>query len=457
METGMRRGGVALLTLLGCLAFAADGFAQLFAPAPTRSQVVRRSARRAKPAPSKPPPAYAVIPEAERIAIQLDLIWTGDYNGMANGDFGKASVAAVKSFQRNIAGKETGVLNPDERLKLERAAKTVRQRIGWQMIDDRTTGAQLGLPTKLVPQRRATDAGTHWQSRHGQIQVDTFRLAGPSLTLAQAFEQQKKKPRQRKVGYSVLRSDFFVVSGLQGLKKFYVRAHEKDHEIRGVTVLYDQATEGIMDPVVIAISNSFEAFPTSLVGGGELKRKVQYASGAVVSAAGDVVTDARAVAECDFILVPGLGRAEKAAEQNDLALLHVYGARQATPLSLAGDAAQRGDVVMVGVADPQTQDGRNAASTVKARLGADGVSITPAPGPGFAGAAALDPDGRLVGIVASRPQKVAGQNAAAAGATLVPAASVKALLAKQGSAPASGRTGLEAAKAAVVRVICVRE
>jgi hypothetical protein len=112
---------------------------------------------------------------------------------------------------------------------------------------------------------------------------------------------------------------------------------------------------------------------------------------------------------------------------------------------------------MVGVADPQTQDGRNAASTVKAGLGADGVSITPAPGPGFAGAAALDPDGRLVGIVASRPQRVAGPNAAAAEATLVPAASVKALLAKQGSAPASDRTGLETAKAAVVRVICVRE
>jgi len=456
METGMRRGGAALLTLLGGLALAADTSAQLFAPAPARPPAARPSARPAKPAPSKPPPAYAAIPEAERIAIQLDLIWTGDYNGMANGDFGEASVAAVKSFQRNIAGKETGVLNPDERLRLERAAKTVQQRAGWQVIDDRTTGAQFGLPTKLVPQQRATDAGTHWQSRHGEIQVDTFRLAGPSVTLAQAFEQQKKEPRQRKVDYSVLRGDFFVVSGLQGLKKFYVRAHEKDHEVRGVTVLYDQATEGIMEPVVIAMSNSFAAFPTSLVGGGELKRKVQYASGAVVSAAGDVVTDARAVAECDFIVLPGLGRAEKAAEHNGLALLQVYGARGAAPLPLASDAAQRGEVVLVGVADPQTQDGRNAASTAKAGLGADGVSITPAPGPGFAGAAALDPEGRLVGIVASRPQRVAGPTGAA-GAALIPAASVKALLAKQGSVPASGRASLEAAKAAVVRVICVRE
>lgn len=119
-----------------------------------------------------------------------------------------------------------------------------------------------------------------------------------------------------------------------------------------MTVLYDKAMDGIMDPVVIAISNTFEAFPTSLVGGGELKRKVQYASGATVSAAGDVVTDAQAVAECNFILVPGLGRAEMAAEQNGLALLHVYGARGATPLAFASDAAPRGEIVVVGIADP---------------------------------------------------------------------------------------------------------
>lgn len=453
----MRRGSVTLVILfLGCLALTADAFAQFFAPAPTQPPAVRRSARPAKPPPSKPPPAYAVIPEAERIAIQLDLIWTGDYNGMANGDFGEASVAAVKSFQRNIAGKETGILNPDERLRLDEAAKTVQKQVGWQMIDDRTTGAQLGLPAKLVPQQRPADGGAHWQSRHGDVQVDTFRLAGPSVTLAQAYEQQKKEPRQRKVEYTVLRGDFFVVSGMQGLKKFYVRAHAKDHEVRGVTVLYDKAVEGVMDPVVIAMSNTFTPFPTSLVGGGEVKRKVEYASGAVVGAGGAVVTDANAVAECDVILVPGLGRAEKTAEQNGLALLHVHGARGATPLALASEAAPRGEIIVVGVADPQAQDGRGAASAIKAALSADGVSIAPAPGQGFAGAAALDANGRLLGIVASRPQRVAGPNAAG-GAALIPAASVKALLAKQGAAPASGNAGLDAAKTAVVRVICVRE
>ncbi len=457
----MRYWAAAFVLLLGGLALAADGFAQPFAPTQSRPQAPGRSARPpARPSPGSPPAVYAAMPEAERIAIQLDLIWIGEYNGMANGDFGEASVAAVKSFQRNNAGKETGILNPDERLRLAQAAKVSQQRVGWQIVDDRATGAQIGLPTKLVPQQRPTGAGARWQSGRGEVQVETFRLAWPSVTLAQAFEQQKKEPPQRKVEYSVMRGDFFVLSGLQGLKKFYVRAQEKDHEVRGVTVLYDQAMEGIMDPVAVAASNAFEAFPTSLVGGGAPKRKVEYASGAVVSALGDIVTDARAVAECEFILVPGRGRADKLAEQDGLALLRRYGARDLAPLPLASESALRGAVVLAGVADPQAQGGQGAVSTVRAELtpSADGVAIAPAPASGFAGAAALDADGRLVGLVSPRPQMVAGPSSAAAGPTaLIPVAAIKALLAKQGIAPTSGRTGLDAAKAAIVRVICVRE
>jgi hypothetical protein len=48
-----------------------------------------------KPAAAQPKPAataaeraaYAAMPETERVAIQSDLIWTGDYNGIAGADF----------------------------------------------------------------------------------------------------------------------------------------------------------------------------------------------------------------------------------------------------------------------------------------------------------------------------------------------------------------------------------
>ena len=80
--------------------------------------------------------SYAAIPLNDRVAIQSDLIWTGDYNGVLSGEFGERSVAAVKAFQKRKGGKETGVLNQPERAALSAAAKPKQETVGWRIVDD---------------------------------------------------------------------------------------------------------------------------------------------------------------------------------------------------------------------------------------------------------------------------------------------------------------------------------
>ena len=81
-------------------------------------------------------------------------------------------------------------------------------------------------------------------------------------TTAKLAEQEKKEPAGRKIDYTVVKPDFFVLSGLQGLKKFYVRGTFKGDEVRILTILYDQATENTVEPVVIAMSSAFNPFPS---------------------------------------------------------------------------------------------------------------------------------------------------------------------------------------------------
>ncbi len=59
-----------------------------------------------------------------------------------------------------------------------------------------------------------------------------FKIGEPGTTLEAVFEQQKKEPADRKVESSALRDDGFIISGMQGLKKFSVRAQRRDGEIR---------------------------------------------------------------------------------------------------------------------------------------------------------------------------------------------------------------------------------
>jgi peptidoglycan hydrolase-like protein with peptidoglycan-binding domain len=397
--------------------------------------------------------AYDATPLAERIAIQSDLMWTGHYNGVTDGEFKDNSIGAVKAFQKQSGSSDTGILTPQERGVLAEAARAKQETVGWRFVIDNVTGARLGLPGKYVPQTASAKSGTRWQSARGEVQVETFREPAPA-TIAAVHEQARKEP-SRKIAYNVVRPDVFVMSGLQGLKKFYMRAQAKNNEVRGVIILYDQAMEGIMEPVVVAMSSSFIPFPATAADANAPRRKVEYATGVVVSAAGAIVTDRDAIEGCQVIVAAGLGNAERVADDKatGLALLRVYGVRDLKPL-MFGDAP-RGDVTIVGVADPQAQAGGGAISTVRARLNVGGV-IEPALAPGFSGAAAIDPDNGFIGLALQRPQVVAGPPTAPT-AMLVRTDAIRKLIATHGISPSPGRASVDFAKDSVVRVICVRK
>src|SRR5262249_31955425 len=158
---------------------------------------------------------------------------TGDYNGIVSDEFGERSVAAVKAYQVRTGVAETGLLSSEQRAALAAAAKAKQEASGWRVVDDAVTGARLAVPIKHAPQMSAVARGPGGSSSRGEVQVETFRVAAPGPTLAGVFERQKKDPANRQVEYSVMRENFFVLSGQQGLKRFYVRGQIKDNEVRG--------------------------------------------------------------------------------------------------------------------------------------------------------------------------------------------------------------------------------
>jgi hypothetical protein len=264
----------------------------------------------------------------------------------------------------------------------------------------------------------------------------------------------------------VVKPDFFVLSGLQGLKKFYVRGSFRGDEVRILTILYDQATENTVEPVVIAMSSAFNPFPSGApLAGPQSRKPVEYGSGVVVTDDGAIVVDRDLTDGCLTIAISGHGHADRVAEdkQRALALLRIYGARGLKPLGLSGTArsgVEKTDVELIGIADPQSQGGGAAPSRIKASVGpaASGneLILAPAPALGFSGAAALDTDGKFAGIEVLRPALLAGASNAAPAmqATLVPADAVRDFLAGNGVQATGGSSD---PTAAVVRVICVRK
>jgi len=328
--------------------------------------------------------------------------------------------------------------------------------VGWRLIEDAGSGARLGLPEKLVPRAGVSRTGSRWTSAQGQIQIETFHLTEAALP---ALFDEEKKASHRQVTSSALKPDSFVIVGVQGLKNFVVRADARGGEVRGVSILYDQATEGIMGRVAVAIASSFAGFPdpnaAPLPG---LRRTVEYGTAIAVTSDGDLLAPARLTDECQAITVPGLGHAERVAADpaNNLALIRLYGARNLIAVALGGgDSAQGNELTLVGVADPLAQAGSGAVTRATASLTAQGIA--PAPKPGLSGAAALDARDRFAGMVNLNPPVVAGSGGAAPAATLVSAETVRAFLQEHHISPATAATGATAVEQSVLRVICVRK
>jgi hypothetical protein len=355
---------------------------------------------------------FAGIAQGERLKLQAALLWSGDYTGAVNGE--DPMLTAVKNFQKRIKSKVSGQLTAAERASLIAAAREHEQEFGWNVVADPATGIRIGLPTKLVPHVREAARGTRWSSAHGEVQVETFRLNEPGLKLQTLFEQEKKTPETRKVEYSVLRDDSYFVSGMQGLKKFSVRASFRNGEVRGFTMLFDQAMEGIVAPVMVAMASGFSPFPQRSAPFAALSKSVEYGNGLIVSAQGHIVTDARLTHGCQVIVASGLGDAERVAEDKDhgLSLLRVYGPGKFQPLAFArgaGAAPKANDVTLLGIPDPKDHDGRREPVEIKARV-IDGNAIElrqSEPLAGFSGAVALDRQGRFVGMAEMRNAVIA--------------------------------------------------
>ena len=129
---------------------------------------------------------------------------------------------------------------------------------------------------------------------------------------------------------------------MQGLKRFVERVQASGSELRGITIMFDQATENMMAPVAAAMTDTFQGFPDPNAGPPPgLRRSVDYGTGVVVSDRGYLLAAAPVVDQCQSITVSGIGHAERIAVDGngDLALLRLYGAQNLSPAAIAGDAA----------------------------------------------------------------------------------------------------------------------
>lgn len=418
---------------------------------------------------------FEALPEAERKAIQNDLIWAGQFNGAVSGSYGPLTFRAINAF-KGTRGPADGLLPPAERAALAKAAQAARDAAGFKVLADDKTGVQIGIPQKLLPKRDVTPSGgSRWQSADEKVTLDTSTTPPGGDDLAAIFEKAiTVSPNSpRKITYKLLRPDFFVVTGETPTGRFYRRLSAGPQGLRGFSIGYDKALAPTVDKLVIAIAASFEPFPT-----GAVPAQPSAVAGTAASSSSGLssllapaarsnerygvalalnervaLSVAAAVDNCRALRVGN--RNAKLRLKDDasgLVLLDLEGTGVAKPPGLRSEAAGASEALVL------VAFGNDAGKRVAVALPGQGVQAGGKPAlkaplqPGQAGAPAFDRQGRIVGIVTDNPSDkiliagVAPQRSYA----FADAAAIQSVLGKAGVALPAAAAGAELSTGAVV-------
>lgn len=203
--------------------------------------------------------AFENLPETERQKIQEDLIWSGDYNGMAGGVFGPMTYRAITNFQKKQSIKPDGILNGAIRSALASVAKNERSSVRFSLIDDKYAHITIGLPQKIfVKESMNKMGGSRWQSKDDKITLDTRMLNTEDTEFEDFYENQLTSSNpDMKITYKYYRDNLFVVTGETATGKFYKRYVTDTKQIKGFSVGYEKSLASTFDKIIIAIANSF--------------------------------------------------------------------------------------------------------------------------------------------------------------------------------------------------------
>jgi hypothetical protein len=365
--------------------------------------------------------SFESLPEAERKAIQTDLIWTGHFNGAASGSYGPLTFRAINALKAAARGAPDGMLNPAERRALAQAAQGARDAAGFRLIADEKTGVRIGIPAKILPKRDLSPSGSRWQSEDGKVTLDTSATP-PGETLEAVFDKATAPTPNnpgRKITYKLLRPDFFVVTGETPTGKFYRRLAAGPSGLRGFSIGYDKTLSGTIDKLVIAIASSFEPFPTGPMPAASAVASAAPATGPAVTTAPVrvterhgvglavaervVVTAAAAIEGCRSLRVGGRVARLRGSPDGGLALLDVEGGPAFSVSALRAEApAEHESLVLVAFGE---ESGKRAAVALPGqgvRIGAVAAVFAPLQ-PGQAGAPVFDRQGRPAGLVTTNP------------------------------------------------------
>lgn len=205
----------------------------------------------------------------EKQLVQEGLTLLGFYNGFADGTFGSKTREALAKYQSENNRPGTGRLSPKDALDLGGAALTLQEQLDWQPLDRSLTGISISYPAGLLTERTANKVGGEdLSSENGRVALKTVSFRDASKGALNDFYNSLANAKDTTVTYQLKRSNWFILSGISGDRKFYSRFEQRGNEIKGYDFSWnaDEPSKAA-ENISVMISNSFYPFGRDVAAG----------------------------------------------------------------------------------------------------------------------------------------------------------------------------------------------
>ncbi|MFZ5780752.1 MAG: trypsin-like peptidase domain-containing protein [Pseudomonadota bacterium] len=192
--------------------------------------------------------------------LQTALIWTGHYNGMADGKASPLMREAVMAWQSSHARSATGTLTRDESIRLVTEGLSRRDAVGWATLADAAIGYSIGVPTRLTElQQPELKNGTWWVRTRGTYNLSLMARPFPRGCSAMAGDYERylgMAAADRTVQFKARADDWYVVAGERGNSRFHTRAQCRDEGIVTAIANVPATQAGSLGRLFAAMTNS---------------------------------------------------------------------------------------------------------------------------------------------------------------------------------------------------------
>jgi len=211
----------------------------------------------------------------EKRLVQEGLIALGDYNGLAEGTFGKGTRSAIAKYQAREGRPATGELTAVDAVMLGASALQFKEKLGWRSLDMSKSGISMSYPAAFLTERVPAPPDSGLEIFRASDQTWLLSVSrtvnADSAQFDAAFRSFSERPNIQ-ITYQFRRQNYFIISGNEKGHILYYRAELRNNEIRSYTLLWpDQGDTQLHQNISVLMSSSFYPF-----GGDPARGKPSY-------------------------------------------------------------------------------------------------------------------------------------------------------------------------------------